>query len=105
MRVLTLRSTTELPFELQSNIHYTFRMEHHTDVILKDRGASIYSSTISMDDPGKVIETIVKHSVKFPDISFLLDDLHLEEGTIRRLTVQNGSITGEKSGELSWDKE
>lgn len=102
MNVLTIKSAEEIPADLQTDIHYTFRMEHHTDYILKDRRSSAYSATISIDGTAGVIDVIVRNSSAFPELNFVIDDLDMEEGTLERYFVRNGKITGRKSGSLMW---
>ena len=102
MNVLTIQSVEELPAEIRTNIHFTFRMEHHTDYILTDRESDVYTATISMQDTSVVIETIVKNSTAFPSLTFIIDDLDMEGAKIERYYVRNGKIKERKTGSLLW---
>ena len=46
MKVLTIKSTETIPDNIQMDIHYSFRMEHHTDNVFRDEGATVYAVTI-----------------------------------------------------------
>ena len=92
MKVLTIKSTEALDEAQQTEVHYTFGMEHYTDYVFKPRGARKYSATIVLEKSDEVIKGIELRSVSFPELEFLIDDLNMELNTIERYRVKNGVI-------------
>ncbi|MDF1571923.1 MAG: hypothetical protein P1P82_09930 [Bacteroidales bacterium] len=103
MKVLTVKTIETLSPELQRDIHYTLRMEHHTDHIFRDREAAQYSATISIDDPDSVISIITEKSADIPEYTLVVDRLDMEENTIERRTIKAGKVLEKKTGNLEWN--
>ena len=104
MKVLTVKTIEQLSPEIQRDIHYTLRMEHHTDHIFRDTKAAQYSATISIEDPDPVIGVIVEKSAEIPEYTLLVDRLDMEENTIERKTIKAGKVIEKRSGTLEWNK-
>lgn len=104
MKVLTVKTIETLSPEIQRDIHYTLRMEHHTDHIFRDKGASQYSATISIDDPDSVIDIITEKSAEIPEYTLVVDLLDMEENRVERRTIKAGKVTGQRSGNLAWNE-
>lgn len=92
MKVLTIKSIEALDEAQQTEVHYTFGMEHYTDYVFKPRGSRKYSATIVLEKSDEVIKSIELHSVSFPELEFFIDDLNMELNTIERYRVKNGAI-------------
>ena len=104
MKVLTIKSSVILEFEKQKEVHFAFRMEHHTDYVFKPRGDQKYSATIVLEDSAPVIEKIIAASVDFPDIPFMIDDLNMEENTIERYHVKEGIVKEQLRSGWKWEE-
>ena len=102
MKVLSIHTLEMIPSEVQRDIHYTLRMEHHTVYIFKDENASQYSATISMEDTSKVLEVIVEQTADLPEYTCMIDELDLGSNEITRYQVSKGSIQSQKQGSLTW---
>jgi len=102
MKVLTIRSLENVPEDIRLDIHYSFGMERHTDYVFKDKFSSVYSATINLESTGPVISEIVRQSVKFPDLSFIIDDLDLENNVIERYRINNGETVERLSSKWEW---
>jgi hypothetical protein len=98
MSVLTVKTIERLSPEIQRDIHYTLRMEHHTDHIFRDKEAAQYSVTISIDDPESVISIIIEKSAEIPEYTLLVDQLDMDENTYERRTIKAGKIIDVSSG-------
>ena len=103
MKVLTVKTVESVSPDIQRDIHYTLRMEHHSDYVFKDMEDSIYSATISLDDSEKTIGIIVENSAKIPEYTIEIDNLDMEKSTIERILVKNGKILQRKTGD--WEEE
>jgi len=101
MKVLTIKSVEVLAEAVQNEVHYTFGMEHYTDYVFKPRDDQKYSATIVLEQSEEVISNIESRSASFPDNEFLIDDLDMEQNTIERYQVKNGTIT--KKLQSGWD--
>lgn len=104
MKVLTVKTLETLSPEIQRDIHYTLRMEHHTDHIFRDKEASQYSATISIDDPDSVIRIITEKSAEIPEYTLVVDRLDMEANTVERRTIRAGNVIAQKSGNLEWNE-
>lgn len=104
MKVLTFKTLETLTPEIQRDIHYTLRMEHHTDHIFRDREAAQYSATISIDDPESVIGIIIEKSVEIPEYTLVVDQLDMEANTVERKTIKAGKVIAKRSGSLEWNE-
>ncbi len=93
MNVLTIKSEASVSPELQNEIHFTFGMENHTDYVFTDREGAIYYATISLENTEQVIALIIKNSVKFSEMVFIVDDLDSHNSTIERYKVKDGVCT------------
>ena len=102
MKVITIKSVEVLDEAMQTDVHYTFGMEHYTDYVFKPRGTQKYSATIVMEDSSVVIRNIEMHSVSFADHEFLIDDLDMEQNTIDRYRVKNGKIIEKLQSGWDW---
>ena len=102
MKVLTIKSVDALDEAKQTDIHYTFGMEHYTDYVFKPRGDQKYSATIVLKSSDEVIKNIESRSVSFPDHEFLIDDLSMEQNTIERYRVKNGTIIEKLQSGWDW---
>ncbi len=102
MKVLTIKSVEVLDEAVQTDVHYTFGMEHYTDYVFKPRGAKMYSATIVIEDSSAVISNVESRSISFPAHEFLIDDLDMEQNTIDRFRVKNGSIIEKLQSGWDW---
>ncbi len=103
MKVLTVKTLETLSPDIQKDIHYTLKMEHHTDYVFKDYEHSQYSATISMKDTSGPVAIIIENSSLVPGYTFEIDDLDMEANKIERITVKNGVVLKRKSGTWEWD--
>ena len=101
MKVLTVKSVEALAEAIQTEVHYTFGMEHYTDYVFKSRDDQKYSATIVLDNSDEVVRNIESRSTAFPDNEFLIDDLNMEQNTVQRYLVKNGTILEKQ--EAGWD--
>ena len=92
MKVLTIKSVDVLDETMQTEVHHTFGMEHYTDYVFKSRGDRKYSATIVLEKSDQVIKNIESRSISFPEHEFMIDDLDMEQNSIERYRVKNGSI-------------
>jgi len=90
MHILTIRTVEELSKDMQLEIHYAFGMEHHSDYIFQDKKSSIYSATINLQSTSQVIAEIIRNSVKFPGITFMVDDLNIDSNKIIKYKICKG---------------
>ncbi len=104
MKVLTIKSVEALDGAKQTDIHFTFGMEHYTDYVFKPRGDQRYSATIVLENSDEVIKNIESRSATFPDHEFLIDDLSMEKNTIERYRVKNGTIIEKLQSGWEWEK-
>jgi len=102
MKVLTVKTIESMSSDIQRDIHYILRMEHHTDYVFKDDKASQYSATITMADTTEVIDKIIANSAKIPEYTIEIDDLDMEKNHIARLTIKNGNVINRRQGSLEW---
>lgn len=102
MKVLTIKSVEVLDEAVQTDVHYTFGMEHYTDYVFKPRGDQKYSATIVIEESSVVIRNVEASSVSFPAHEFLIDDLNMEENTIDRYRVKNGKIIEKLQSGWDW---
>ncbi len=102
MKVLTVTSADPIAPDIQRDIHYALGMEHHTDYVFKDEEASHYAATISVRDPGPVIEKMVRNSVEVPDYTIIIHSLDMEVNKAERLTIRNGKILKKQEGNWEW---
>ncbi len=105
MKVLTIKSSDMLEDALQTDVHYTFGMEHYTDYVFKPRGDQKYSATIVMEDTSVVITNVITKSKCYPTREFLIDDLDMERNTVERYRVKNGKVIGQLQRGWEWGKE
>jgi hypothetical protein len=103
MKVLTIKSSGVLDVDMQNEVHYAFGMEHHTDYVFKPREDRQYSATIVIEDSAPVIEQVIAASVEFPAIDFVVDDLDMEQNSIERYLVKDGSVTEQKRSGWQWE--
>lgn len=104
MKVLTIKSVDVLDETMQTEVHHTFGMEHYTDYVFKPRGDQKYSATIVLEESDQVIKNIELRSVSFPDHEFIIDDLDMEQNSIERYRVKNGTIIEKIQSGWEWDK-
>ncbi len=104
MKVLTIKSVEVLDETMQTEVHHTFGMEHYTDYVFKPRGDQKYSATIVLEDSAGVIRNVESRSVSFPDHEFMIDDLDMEQNSIERYRVKNGTIIEKIQAGWEWDK-
>ena len=102
MRVLTIKSVAPVSAEMQNEIHFTFGMEHHTDYVFKDKVGAIYSATISLENTEHVITEIIKKSINFSEMVFIIDDLDSDKNTIERYKVKDGACDEHLKSTLDW---
>ena len=103
MRVLTIKSANVMDGEMQTEVHHTFGMEHHTDYVFKPRGDQKYSATIVLDKTGPVIESVIKASVVFSGLEFVIDDLDMENNSIERYHVKDGYVKEQLRSGWNWE--
>lgn len=92
MKTLTIKSVDILDEELQNEVHHTFGMEHYTDYVFQPRSAAIYSATIVLEESEPVIEKITSASVSFPEHAFVIEDLDMEQNSMKRYRLKNGKV-------------
>jgi hypothetical protein len=92
MRVLTIKSADTLDRDRQLEVHYVFGMEKHTDYVFKPRENDKYSATIVLEDTQPVVAKIILESKSFPDHAFVIDDLDMENNSIKRYHVKDGHV-------------
>jgi len=102
MKVLTIKSVDVLDEAVQTDVHFTFGMEHYTDYVFKPRGAQKYSATIVIEDSSGVISNVESRSKSFPAREFLVDDLNMEQNTVDRYRIKNGNITEKLQSGWDW---
>ncbi len=103
MKVLTVKSKEKIPVEIQRDIHYTLRMEHHTDYVITDKEAAAYSATISLDDSKPVIDILVKNSALIPEYTLEVIDLDIEAGKMEKIIVKAGNVISSHNGRMEWE--
>lgn len=103
MKVLTIKTVEVLDEAMQTDVHHTFGMEHYTDYVFKPRGDRKYSATIVLEESSGVISNIESRSLSFPEHEFLIDDLDMEQNSIDRYRVKNGSIVEKLQSGWEWD--
>ena len=103
MNVLTVKTLELVSQDIQRDIHFTLRMEHHTDYVFKDEEASQYSATISMADTTTVISKIIECSSDIGEFTIVLEDLNLEASKIDRYTIQGGKMIDKKEWNWEWE--
>ncbi len=104
MKVLTIKSADVLEGEMQTEVHHTFGMEHYTDYVFKPRGDQRYSATIVIDDSAPVIRKVISASEGFPGLTFVIDDLDMENNTIERFHVQEGLVKEQLRSGWKWEQ-
>lgn len=102
MKVLTIKSSTILDLDMQTEVHHAFGMEHHTDYVFKPREAQKYSATIVLEDSGPVVDMIIAATEAFPDIAFVIDDLNMEMNHIERYHVKEGVVKEQLRSGWKW---
>ena len=103
MKVLTVKSVESFDEAAQNEVHYTLGMEHYTDYVFKPRGDQKYAATIVLEDSTEVISKIESHSKELPDHEFIIDDLDMENNTIERYRIKNGSLIGKLQSGWEWE--
>ncbi len=104
MKVLTIKSSSPLDADTQTEVHHAFGMEHHTDYVFKPRGDQKYSATIVLEKSGPVVDMIIEATSLFPDIGFVIDDLNMEENHIERYHVKEGVVKEQLRSGWKWVK-
>jgi len=104
MKVLTVKSSTILDLEKQTEVHHAFGMEHHTEYVFKTKEDQKYSASIVLEDSGPVIDMIISATESFPEISFVIDDLNMEENDIERYHVKEGVVKERLRSGWRWVK-
>lgn len=104
MKVLTIKSSSPLDADKQTEVHHAFGMEHHTDYVFKPRDDQKYSATIVLEDSGPVVDMIIETTEKFPDIGFVIDDLNMEENHIERYHAKDGVVKEQLRSGWKWIK-
>jgi hypothetical protein len=102
MKVLTIKSSTILDLDKQTEVNYAFGMEHHTDYVFKAREDEKYSATIVLEDSGPVIDEIIEATIGFPDFAFVIDDLDMEKNHIERYHVKEGFVKEQLRSGWKW---
>jgi hypothetical protein len=102
MKVLTIKSSTILDLDKQTEVHHAFGMEHHTDYVFKAREDEKYSATIVLEDSGPVIDGIIEATMGFPDFAFVIDDLDMEKNHIERYHVKEGFVKEQLRSGWKW---
>ena len=102
MKVLTIKSVEVLEETMQTEVHHSLGMEHYTDYVFKPRGDQNYSATIVLEDSTAVIGNVISHTTSFPANEFLIDDLDMEQNTVERYRVKNGSILEKLQSGWDW---
>jgi len=92
VKTITIESVDVLDEDIQTEVHYSFGMEHYTDYVFKPRGDKNYSATIVFEDSREVIRNVEANSVKFPDYEFVIEDLDTDTNLVREYRIKNGSI-------------
>jgi len=103
MKVITVKSKESLSPDIQRDIHYTLRMEHQSDYVIRDIGDAQYSATISLENPSEAVDLIVSKSSEIPEYTILIDIVDVEANKIERMVVKNGRVEERKSGSWEWE--
>jgi hypothetical protein len=103
MKVLTVTTIEMVSPEIQRDLHYILRMEHHSDYVFKDEVASQYSATISMVDTAEVISKIIECSSDIPEYTIVLNEVDMKANKIERLKIQDGKVLEKKQGTWEWE--
>ena len=85
---MTVTTVEVLSSEIQRDIHYTLRMEHHTDYVFKDEEASQYSATISMENTNEVISKIIECSSNILDYTIMLEEVDMQANHIVKYLLE-----------------
>ena len=104
MKVLTVKSTGVLDEDMQTEVHHTFRMEHHTDYVFKPRSDREYSATIVMENTETVINSVISGSETFPGLTFVIDNLDMENNSIERFHVKDGLVKEQLRSGWKWEQ-
>ncbi len=104
MKVLTIKSADILDGEMQTEVHHTFGMEHYTDYVFKPRGDSRYAATIVLEDTETVIRNVISSSESFPGVTFVIDDLDMENNSIERYHVKEGLVKEQLRSGWKWEQ-
>jgi len=104
MKVLTVKSSTILNLDKQTEVHHAFGMEHHTDYVFKPRQSQKYSATIVLEESGPVIDLIISATESFPDIAFVIDDLNMRKNVIVRYHVKEGVVKERLRSGWKWER-
>ena len=104
MKVLTIKSSTILDLDQQTEVHHAFGMEHHTDYVFKPRDAQKYSATIVVEKSGPVVDMVISATEQFPDIAFVIDDLDMEKNHIERYHIREGVVKERLRSGWRWVK-
>lgn len=104
MKVLTVKSSSILDSEQQTEVHHAFGMEHHTDYVFKPQEDQKYSATIVLEESGPVVDMIISATEGFPDIGFVIDDLDMEKNEIERYHVKEGAVKEQLRSGWKWIK-
>lgn len=102
MNVLTVKSSSILDPDKQTEIHHVFGMEHHTEYVFKPREDQKYSATIVLEETGPVVDMVIKATINFPDIGFVIDDLNMEKNQIERYHVREGVVKEQLRSGWNW---
>ncbi|HER07698.1 MAG TPA: hypothetical protein ENO20_02205 [Bacteroides sp.] len=92
MQTLTIQSVDVLEEELQNEVHHTFGMEHYTDYVFHPRSDAVYSATIVLEESEPVIAKIISASASFPEHEFMIEDLDMEQNSMKRYRLKNGKV-------------
>jgi len=92
MKVLTISTLDVIPPEIQRDIHYTLRMEHHTDYVFKDEEASQYTATISLEDTSEVISKIIEYSSRLSEYTIVVDEVDMHANKTVKYKIQAGKL-------------
>jgi len=103
MKVLTIKSEEVLNEDMQTEVHHRLGMEHHTDYVFKPRGDKKYSATIVLEDSSRVIDGVVEASASMEGLTFVIDDLDMENNRIERIYVSGGKVGKKLRSGWKWD--
>ena len=90
MKAITIQSNEVLDEALQTEVHYTFGMEHYTDYVFKPRGDQKYSATLVMNDSKELLQNVKEGSKAFPEQVFVVEVLDTGSNQARKYFIQAG---------------
>lgn len=90
MKAITIKSNEVLDEALQTEIHYTFGMEHYTDYVFKPKGDQEYAATLVLKDSSELIRNVEEGSKAFPEHEFVIVVLDTDSNVTKKFCIKAG---------------